>query len=131
MTGFIQISICSKWVSRESVSVQINPTKTCTDERQTCRNKQCYSCPRIQIERSIFLSACQSAGLTTGQVAYVSGVNNVLWFSMLNPFGILMTHNGLDSIRAVAKQRCGTEICACSEHIAKGTVMCCFFMDLT
>lgn len=80
------------------ISVQMNPTKTCTDESSICRNKQCYSCRCILKERSMFfLSMCYLMGLCTGQEVFLSGTDNVFLFSTLHLFGILMTHNELDS----------------------------------
>lgn len=103
-----------KRVSSERVQI----IKTCTDESQISRNERCYLCRCRSTERSFLVSLCQWRGLHIAQVAFSSGADNVFFFvSGLHLFDILMTHNELDSkLTAAVKQRCGTEICACSEQ---------------
>lgn len=58
MERFHQNFYLFKRMSQESVSVQINPPKTCTDESQICRNERWYSCPCIQIKIYFVDSVC-------------------------------------------------------------------------
>lgn len=53
------------------------------------------------------MSACESTGLFTGQVTFLSGVDNVFifLFSSLHLFGTLMTHNKLDSQQEYRQSR--------------------------